>query len=146
MSFRSRLLHHIIIERAQQAVGSDPAAEDEYGQPLTTDYNQPVVVYTKVDEVHGLVQPLTLREMAMLGDAGTVVGSYRVVVPRSVDLTTHDRVRFAGPADECPFGSYHYATDPRYFQIQTTPDAAGVGHHYEAIARTVEGTPLEQAG
>lgn len=75
---------------------ADPPAVDDWNQPV---YDADVAIAT----VDGSLQPLSLREVASLTDAGAQVGDYSALVEThyvkpdgtqgTTDLTTADRVR-----------------------------------------------------
>lgn len=110
MSFDSRLLHTLIIERP-----TDGAVDD---------YNQPTRTYATLATVPGLIQPKKVEEVAQLNQAGVVVSTHTIYL-RPTEIQPSDRVVVAtgGMA-----GSY---------EIDGVRDAAGIGHHLELDARMV---------
>jgi hypothetical protein len=110
MSFDSRLVHRIAIER------TTPGAVDEWNQPSQT--------WTTLSEVPGLVQPKAVREIAQLNQAGATVSTHTVYL-RPTDIDPADRIRVAAGGMA---GLY---------QIDGIRDAAGLGHHLEIDAREV---------
>jgi head-tail adaptor len=109
MSFDSRLVHRLIIER------STAGAVD--------DYNQPTQAWATMATVPGLVQPKTAQEVPQLDQAGAVVSTHTIFV-RPTDVLASDRIRFE-------------IDDGRRFEIDGIRDAAGLGHHLEIDARVV---------
>lgn len=101
MSFDSRLIHSLAIERAT------PGAVDEYNQPTST--------YATVATVAALVQPKSGREVAQLNEAGPTKGLYRVFM-RPTDVTEGDHLVTA---------------TGEVYEIGFVADAAGLGHHLE---------------
>lgn len=81
MSFDSRLLHTLVIERATSG------AEDDYGQPART--------YATLATVAGLVQPKKYQEVALLSQAGAVVSTHTIYM-RPTDLQEADRILYGG--------------------------------------------------
>lgn len=79
MSFDSRLLHSLVIERATAG------AEDSYGQPART--------YAALATVKGLVQPKSYREVALQSQAGAVVSTHTIFM-RPTDVQEADRILF----------------------------------------------------
>lgn len=110
MSFDSRLLHEIVIERPTDG------AVDEYNQPTTT--------YATLATVRGLVQPKSVREIAQLNQAGATVSTHTIYL-RPTEIQPSDRVMVAAGAMA---GTY---------EIDGVRDAAGLGHHYELDCRMV---------
>jgi hypothetical protein len=72
------LVHRLSIERPVSS------GEDEYGHAILS--------YEALDQVDGLIQPKSAREVANLLQAGAVVGEYTVFLFRR-DLTEADRLR-----------------------------------------------------
>jgi len=110
MGFDDRLLHSLVIERATEG------AADEYNQPART--------YEAFAEVRGLVQPKTVREVALVSQAGAVVSTHTIYL-RPTDLREADRIRFD-------------PDDGRRYEVVGVRDAAGLGHHFEVDARMVQ--------
>ena len=109
MSFDSRLIHSLVIERAT------PGAVDEY--------NQPTLTWTTLATVPGLVQPKRAREVAQLNETGAVRATHTIYL-RPTDVTEADRIRVVtGP--------------PGTYQLDGIRDAAGLGHHLEIDCSTV---------
>jgi hypothetical protein len=75
VSFDSRLMHTLVIERATSG------AEDDYGHPART--------YATLATVNGLVQPKSYREVALQSQAGAVVSSHTAFL-RPTDLQEAD--------------------------------------------------------
>lgn len=110
MSFDSRLVHSLVIER--EAAGT------------VDEYNQPTQTWSTLSEVPGLLQPKTAREVAQLNQAGAVVSTHTIYM-RPTEVQPADRIRVVvGP--------------PGTYQIDGVRDAAGLGHHLEIDARMVE--------
>lgn len=104
MSFDSRLLHTLVIERATSG------AEDDYGQPART--------YATLATVSGLVQPKSYREVALSTQAGAVVSTHTIFM-RPTDLQEADRILYGsqryevtGVRDAAGLG-HHYEVDAR---------------------------------
>lgn len=108
MSFASRLIHTVAIERA-----TDGAVDD---------YNNPSRTFAAIATVGALIQPKSGRELAQLNDAGRVRGEYRVFMPIT-DVTEGDHLVRQTPAE--------------VYEITFVADAAGVGHHLELDANRV---------
>jgi head-tail adaptor len=102
MSFDSRLLHELAIERS-----TDGAVDD---------YNNPTQVFATLATVRALVQPKSGRELAQVNETGPVRGEYRVFM-RPTDITEGDHLVRQDP-DEV-------------YQILFVADAGGIGHHLE---------------
>lgn len=110
MSFDSRLLHTLTIERPTDGI--------------VDGYNNPTTTYAELATVAGLVQPKNAREVAQLNQAGATVSTYTIYT-RPTEIQPSDRVRVdAGPMA----GTY---------EVDGVRDAAGLGHHYEIDARMV---------
>lgn len=104
MSFDSRLIHSLVIERATAG------AVDEY--------NQPTLTWGTLATVPGLVQPKSVREMVQLNESGAVLSTHTAYL-RPTTITAADRLRIAaGPMA----GTY---------LVDGIRDAAGLGHHLE---------------
>jgi hypothetical protein len=120
----SRLLHALTIERPVYG------ADDEYGQPTRT--------YQTLSTVRGLPQPKSLREMAAVHQAGSIVGDWTVFL-NPTDLDAADRIvhdpALCGAVNDLPAG---------VLEPTGVRNAAGVGHHLEVDARWVD--PAEEAG
>jgi head-tail adaptor len=109
MSFDSRLVHRLAIER------STAGAVD--------DQNMPAQTWSTLAEVAGLIQPKSARETAQLNQAGVVVSTHTIYL-RPTDITEADRIRaITGP--------------PGTYQLDGIRDAAGLGHHLEIDAQMV---------
>lgn len=110
MSFDDRLVHSLVIERPTDGV--------------VDDYNDSVVTYATLAEVPGLIQPMTVDEVAQLNSAGATLSRFKGYV-RITEIQPSDRVRIAsGPMA----GTY---------EIDGVLDEAGIGHHYKLFARQV---------
>jgi head-tail adaptor len=111
VSFASRLIHNLVIER------STAGAED-------LDTGHPTYSYATLSAVSGLVQPKSVREVAQLHQAGAVVSDHTIyLLPTAV--SEGDRIRFD-------------PDDGRRYEIRGVRDAAGIGHHLEIDARMVQ--------
>lgn len=108
MSFDSRLVHTIAIERAT------PGTVD--------DYNQPSETWATIATVPALVQPKSGRELAQLNNAGPVRFEYRIFM-RVTDVAEGDHLVRQDPGE--------------VYQIGFVADAAGIGHHLEIEASRV---------
>lgn len=104
MSFDSRLIHTLVIERFASGT------EDEYGQPSQT--------YSTLATVSGLVQPKSYREVALTSQAGAVVSTHTIFM-RPTDLQEADRIVYGGARyevtgvrDAAGIG-HHYEVDAR---------------------------------
>ena len=102
MSFDSRLLHTLVIQRASAG------AVDEYNQPTQT--------WANLLEVRGLVQPKSVREVAQLNQAGAVTSTHTIFL-RPTDLQEADRIvangntyQVTGVRDPAGLG-HHYEVD-----------------------------------
>lgn len=109
MSFDSRMIHRLVIERA-----SDGAVDE---------WNQPAQTWATLSEVRGLVHPKSVREVAQLNEAGAVVSTHTIYM-RPTEVEPADRIRFE-------------PDDGRRYEIDGVRDAAGIGHHLEIDARMV---------
>ncbi len=110
MSFDSRMIHTLIVERPTDGT--------------VDDYNQPATAYATLAEVPGLIQPKKAREVAQLNQAGVVVSTYTAYL-RPTEIQPSDRVRIASGLMA---GTY---------EIDGVRDAAGIGHHLEVDCRLV---------
>lgn len=110
MSFDSRLLHTLVIERPTDG------AVDEYNQPTTT--------YATLATVPGLIQPKKVEEVAALNQAGATVSTHTAYL-RPTEIQPSDRVRIASGNMA---GTY---------EIDGIRNAAGIGHHLECDVRMV---------
>jgi head-tail adaptor len=108
MSFDSRLVHEVAIERAT------PGTVD--------DYNQPSLTYATIATVPALVQPKSGRERAQLNEAGAVKAEYRIYL-RPTDITEGDHLIKQDSGE--------------VYEIGFVADAAGIGHHLEIDATRV---------
>ncbi len=107
MPIESRYIHTLVIERAVAG------APDEYGQPVLT--------WTPIATVPGLVLPKGMREVALLSQGGaTIADSTIYLAPR--DLPAADRVRLS-------------PDDGRVFELTAVRDE--LGHHLKCDARVV---------
>lgn len=112
MSFDSRLVHQLVIERAAPTV-----------PPTVDEWNNPIVTWATQATVAGLVQPKRAREVAQLNETGAVRATHTIYL-RPTDLTEADRIRVVvGP--------------PGTYELDGIRDAAGLGHHLEIDAHTV---------
>lgn len=68
-----------------RAAPSDPAEMDDWGRPI---YDPDTVIAT----VPGLIEPLAMKEVSDLMDAGIVVGDYKAYV-LPADVIPSDRIR-----------------------------------------------------
>lgn len=108
---------------------------DELGDDVLDDYGQPTATTdTIATDVAAGIQPLRMREIAALHEAGAVLSDTRIymqgVSPRSSDAIYHDPA--ACPQDpDLPEATYN---------VVAVPDAAGAGHHLEIDAKLVSGT------
>lgn len=123
MSFGSRLIHTLTVERATGGM------DDEYNQPSET--------FSAIATINALPQPKTISEMALTTQAGVVVGNWTVFAQpgdvRESDRLLHDAVTCPVPSvNDLPSG---------FFQPTGVRNAAGVGHHLEIDARLVDATP-----
>ena len=114
------LVHRISIERPVSS------GEDDYGHAI--------VSYEELEEVDGLIQPKSSREVANLLQAGAVVGEYTVFLFRR-DLTAADRLR---DVTTDPGGPVYQITGIRDF-------AFGRLAHLEVDAHRI-GAPVVEAG
>lgn len=125
MSFSSRLIHTLTIERGTEIGDSDWGQAEE--------------VFATSATVQGLPQPKTIREMALTTDAGAVVGDWTIFLPvvplHESDRIIHDPVTCTvrGVRD-LPAGT---------FQPTGIRNAAGIGHHLEVDATLVAATVAE---
>jgi urease beta subunit len=89
VSFASLLTHDIAIERPFRAVFEGEPILDPEG----ADYGQPEREYVSVtEEVRGLIQPRTVREVALSTDAGAQVSMHVGFFTIDTDLTHADRL------------------------------------------------------
>ena len=111
MSFDGLLIHHLLVERATSG------AEDDYGQPVRT--------YATLATFRGRLTAKSVREIALLNQAGAVVSDYTLWT-RPRDLGEADRIRFD-------------PDDGRRFEIVGLRSISATGpHHLEADLRLVE--------
>lgn len=100
----------------RRAVLADPAAVDAWNQPAHT-------ADTTVVTVAGQIQPLSMREVAALTDAGAQIGDYKAFT-LPADIRASDRIRDA-------------ALPAVVYEIRGLIDAAGIGDHLELVLRRV---------
>ncbi len=110
MSFDSRLIHTLILERPTDGT--------------VDDYNQPTTAYATLASVPGLVQPKTADEVAQLNQSGVVVSTYTIYL-RPTEIQPSDRVLVASGGMA---GTY---------EIDGVRDEAGLGHHLKLDCRQV---------
>jgi hypothetical protein len=94
---------------------NSPAAVEDWNQPT---YDADATVAT----LAGSVQPLTIREAALLSDAGAQVGDYHAFTPIA-DIRLSDRLRDT--------------TSGQVFEVRHIRDAAGANHHLELLLSRV---------
>jgi hypothetical protein len=128
MSFDSRLLHTLVIERAT------PGPEDDYGHASRT--------YSALATVPGLVQPKAYREVALTSQGGAVISTHTIFM-RPTDLQEADRILYGGHLyeitgvrDAAGLG-HHYEVDAKLIggpEIVVTPPPAALVLHAFAPA------------
>lgn len=109
---------------------SSPGAVDEWNQPA---FDADAVNAT----VDGLIQPLSIREVALLTDAGAQIGDFRAFLDAyhvaaglqvATDVRSSDRLR-----DTVANAIYEIRS-----VLPTGPiDSTGQPHHYELVLRRV---------
>lgn len=113
MSFAGLLRHSCTIVRQEAVLAMGEPTYTELGQPITAD--------STVGTWPCLIQPRTARELALLSQAGAVIGDFRIFGP-TADLLEGDRLE---------------AADGRTFEVMAIENAAGQDHHLEVEARRV---------
>jgi hypothetical protein len=121
MIFLSQLRHALVIERPT-------AVLDINGDPTYTEYGTQITEYVEVAHTRGLIQPRAstfAREVALLSQAGAVIGDHTIFMVAGEDLTTADRIAMD---DE---------DDPRRWEVLAINDAGGQHFHIEVNARLI---------
>lgn len=111
MSFAGRLIHSLDIVRTP----FDTEDLDDWGQPVP---QEPVRVSVK-----GLVQPKSVKEVALSHQAGAEISSHVIFLPL-VDIIAADAIEYA---------------DERYEVVGVRRYAFGTAPHLEVDARRVSG-------
>lgn len=106
-------LDHDSGDQVRQVDGAGEQAVDEYGQPIES----PVIVAT----VRGLIQPRSAREIPLSTGEGAAISDHVAYM-----------APLAGLATDC-----WIEHDGNRYDVLTTPDAAGLGHHLELGLRRV---------
>lgn len=129
MSFRSLLRHVVHIER-----DVDSGTEDDYGQSVT--------VPSVGEDFRAAIQPKSIREVALLSQAGATVGDWTIyALPRQV--STGDRI--VHESSTCPVPETADLPDAT-FELSGIRNAAGLGHHLEIDARLTGSASAGVAG
>jgi hypothetical protein len=122
VSFRSLLRHRLVAVR--RTLSDDPADRDDYGQPTVTG--------TATIPFRGRVSPKSVRETALVSQAGAQIGDHTIFA-EPFDLAGSDYIAFADPADP----TQEDPGDDRRYEVTGIRDAAGQSHHLEIDARLV---------
>lgn len=122
MAIGDRLRHTLTIQRA-----TDGELDED---------RQPVRTWADLATVRGHVSPKSVREVALLTDAGAVIADHTAfLLPtdvREADRILHD-------ASACPVAPVDYPDST--YHVRGVRDGAGVGHHLEVDVSRVEGLP-----
>lgn len=129
MSFAARLTHTVSILRDHET-----GSEDAHGQPLTSEQSI-ATVKAAIQPRSGFVE----QEADAISQAGPALSEH-VIFMLPTDLTTADVIYH--DAAVCPVTS---DLPTARFEIVGVPNAAGLGHHLEVVARMVGGA-LAAAG
>jgi hypothetical protein len=119
----------------------------DHGQPVLSDYGQPVVQRTAIATgVPAGLQPKRTREVALASQAGAAIGDWTIFMyPR--DVTEADSILHVAATCLVPAGQDLSDTE---WELTGVHNAAGVGHHLEIDGRVIAtGSPpieLEPAG
>jgi hypothetical protein len=121
MSFGSLLRHKVLISQRRPVLAAGLPTYDARGQQI--------VSLQPVGEYRTRIQQLTAREIALLGQAGAVIGDHRLYF-------------FAGtPVDEASQVQPQPA-DGRLFEITRVNDLGGEGRYLEVFATLVTSTEV----
>jgi head-tail adaptor len=129
MGFADHLDHRVVVNRPDERI-------DELGGALLDEYGQAIRSYRDVATIMAAIQPKSAREIALLSQAGAVVTDYTAYLLPG-DISTHDRL-FHDPTD-CPMVN---DLPLGWYELHTTLDAAGKGHHIQADATFVASDPF----
>jgi head-tail adaptor len=103
-SIEARFRDRLVVQRASATV-------DGLGDPVLDEYGQPVVEWSPIATIDGLVVPKTSREVVLQSQGGAVVNDHTVYVMPG-DITAADRI-------------LRYGTTGPYFQVTGIRDALG---------------------
>lgn len=121
MSFTSLLRHRVAIARRTDA---GAPTYDELGHPVTT--------LETMATVPCRIQPLNTKEIALLSQAGAVVGDHRIYMVAGTDVNEGDQL-VAQPADG------------RTFEVTKIDDMGGEGRFLELAATLVTSRDVPQS-
>lgn len=133
MGIASLLTHRVALVRRGPAL-------DGAGQEILDDYGHAVLVETETPGLAVAIQPRSATEMAASHQAGAEIATHRIyALDRSItaaDALIHDPATCPVAAD-LPAGRY---------ELSSSADAAGVGHHLELDAVLVRPKDLAPPG
>jgi hypothetical protein len=113
-TIEARFRDRLVVERAG-------AVLDGLGDVVLDDYGQPVLGWTAIATIDGLIVPKTSREVALQSQGGAVVNDHTVYVMPG-DVTAADRI-------------LRYGTSGPYYQVTGIRDA--LGDHLELDVKAV---------
>jgi head-tail adaptor len=113
MSFHDRLFQTLVIERAGPVMA--PAGLLALLTPVFDDYNQPEQTWATLATVPGLIQPKSVKEMALVSQEGAVIANHTIYL-EVIDVTPADRVKLS-------------PDDGRIFEVTGVRNL--MGHHLE---------------
>jgi head-tail adaptor len=113
MSFTSLLRHTVEVRRRVAVLDAGLPTYDERGQPITA--------LASKGTVRCRIEPLSAREVALLSQAGPVVGDHRLFMVAGTDVLESDQL----------------VDGDRLFEVHRIDDLGGAGRYLELQAQLV---------